>query len=286
MSNSGIDPNLVSVLGKICPLAEVRAPHGDIGWRRGFGVYETLFHYPGGCFQIEKHLARLCRSASLLHLPEFDLDELREHLLAWQERAALPWSPVRIVAMQQEGTIWWMIEACPATGPRPSLEDRTLSMWMAEIPIPPSPLGSAKTISRVSYELAGLRAKEMGLDDALMPTIQGHLGESTRASVFFAKDGQLYTPTLELGILPGVTRDTLLETWSQAGQPVEEGTFPFSSLHEADEVFVTSTIRGIAPVGSLKDSSGVETHLPVGEFARRSEELLMEQVRAQGLLAP
>lgn len=270
---------LVCVLGALVPADDVEYPKGAIGWLRGYGVYETLWHYPGGFFMVDMHLDRLQASAGLLRIPMPDRALLRKGLEDWAQATGFTWARGRIVLLEGEGAPWWMIEGEDLGGPRPPLEQRALKIWVAAQCIPPPPLGAAKTISRVSYELAALEAKERGTDDAIMPTIHGQLAESTRASVFWREGDQLYTPPLSLGILPGVTRSLLLTHLPRAGQAVSERAVPLEHLFEADEVFVTSTVRGIAPVVLLRSEGRPDRVLEVGPGARRSHEVF------QGLLA-
>lgn len=277
-------PDLVSVRGQILPPEDLEYPRGGLGWLRGFGVYETLMKYPGGLFRVEAHMDRLGESLQLLRIAPPDREALRRALDEWAEAIGHPYARCRIVVLDDTPEAWWMIEGAALSGPRPPVAQRALSMWVSPICVPPPPLGAAKTISRVSYELAALEARENGADDAIMPTVGGHLGESTRASVFWREGDRVFTPPLSLGVLPGVTRLLLLDALSERGFPVEEAVVPLERLREADEVFVTSTVRGVAPVVRLSGPNGVETHFPVGAATEAADAAIQELVRADGLL--
>lgn len=220
----------------------------------------------------------------MLRMPMPDPESLRRALHEWAEATGLEWAWVRVVVLEGEDGPWWMIEGAPLDGPRPPLPERGLKAWISDISIPHPPLGGAKTISRVSYELAALAAREHGADDAIMPTTRGELGESTRASVFWRRGEQLFTPPLSLGILPGVTRSLLLERLPSKGFPVEERAHPMEALWEADEIFVTSTIRGVAAVVSLMAPDHATLELELGDAARASEEIIQEIARESGAL--
>ncbi len=272
-------------MGKLIPSQDVTFPRGDRGWLRGFGVYETLCVYPRGAFQIEAHLKRLKQSLSLLLLEMPSPELLRRAIQDWIDAHPERWTGIRILVLGTDEEPWWMIEGgVRLGGPRKPLVDRALTMWFSEICVPPPPLGAAKTISRVSYELAALKAQENGAHDAIMPTMHGLLGESTRASIFWREGDRVFTPPLSLGILPGVTRSLLIEHLPQSGFPVEEKTIPVEGLRDVDEIWATSTIRGIAPVTQLLGPSGAMSHFEVGVGAHASEATVMELVRAEGLL--
>ena len=100
------------------------------------------------------------------------------------------------------------------------------------------------------------------------------VAEATTSNVFAVRGGRARTPSLECGILAGITRDLLLREMARAGIPVEEGDLPEAALRGADEVFLTSTVRGIAPVARL-DGKPVGDGRP-GPVARRVAALYEE----------
>ncbi len=275
---------LVSIKGELVPRRRIEYPNADLGWMRGYGVYETLFMYPPGrCFEVDAHLDRLADSARLLGIVPPGRPTLARALEAWCQGSGMTRGRVRIVLVLDQDEPWWMIDGDAIPEPRPPVEKRALAMAASRISIPPPPLGSAKTISRVSYELAARQARALGADDALLPTIDGKLGESTRASVFLARGGRLHTPPLSLGILPGVTRQLLLARLPEQGIPVVESVDPFEAIWEADELFVVSTVRGVAPVVRLVEEGGRVRPLAPGPFVRAAEDAVRHEVESTGL---
>jgi branched-subunit amino acid aminotransferase/4-amino-4-deoxychorismate lyase len=275
--------DLVSVQGRLIPAADIRYPKGGIGWLRGFGVYETMIHFPGGFFQVPMHMERLRGSTRMLRMPMPDPEAIQAALDGWARATELDWAWVRVVVLEGEDGPWWMIEGEDMGGPRPELPQRHLAAWISDISIPHPPLGGAKTISRVSYELAALEARENGADDAIMPTTRGELGESTRASVFWRQGDHLFTPPLSLGILPGVTRSLLVQHLPARGMEVRVQAHPIAALWEADEIFVSSTIRGVAPVIRLLGAEHSPRELSTGPAVELAEEVLQDIARKAGL---
>lgn len=279
---SGGPLELVSIKGLLMPAREVPCPQGDLGWLRGYGVYETLQVYPKGVFELDAHLDRLEESSALLRIAMPARSQLREALDAWRSAAGLERGRARIVLLPDGTGSWWMIEG-EKLPPRPRVGTTGLKIWVTRLTVPPPPLGIAKTISRVAYELAGIEAKEQGAEDAILPTVGGDLGESTRASVFFVDRGRLKTPPLSLGILPGVTRSVLLADMPGRGQPIVEETIPMARVFDVEEMFLTSTVRGIAPVTELIGPGGQRKVLEVGPMARRADEVLRDRIARSGL---
>ncbi|MFI1329070.1 branched-chain amino acid transaminase [Streptomyces sp. NPDC020845] len=101
--------------------------------------------------------------------------------------------------------------------------------------------------------LAKLAAIRGGYDDAVLLTASGHVSECSAANIFLVKSGVLHTPSVEQGILPGITRATVLDLARGAGITVAERPVAHAELYTADELFVTGTATGVVPVESLDD---------------------------------
>jgi branched-chain amino acid aminotransferase len=95
------------------------------------------------------------------------------------------------------------------------------------------------------------RARADGFDDVLLLNEAGQLAECTSANVFVARAGEVLTPPLSSGCLPGVTREILLEIAPAAGVLIIERELATADLSQAQEVFISSTTREVAPVASI-----------------------------------
>ncbi|ADI04934.1 branched-chain-amino-acid transaminase [Streptomyces bingchenggensis BCW-1] len=98
-----------------------------------------------------------------------------------------------------------------------------------------------------------LLEKLLDADDLALLTPSGHVSECSAANVFLVKSGVLHTPSVEQGILPGITRATVLDLARGAGITVVERPVAHAELYTADELFVTGTATGVVPVESLDD---------------------------------
>lgn len=99
-------------------------------------------------------------------------------------------------------------------------------------------------------ELRGYASAASGAE-GLMLTAQDFIAEGIVSNIFFIQNNKLYTPDLSTGILPGITREMVMELASSAGISVEEGTYHWERLKTADEVFLTNSVQEIVPVTSL-----------------------------------
>jgi branched-chain amino acid aminotransferase len=100
----------------------------------------------------------------------------------------------------------------------------------------------------VNSTLAKQDAKLAGYDEALLLDANGHVSEGSGENVFIVERGRLFTPPLSSGILPGITRDTVMTLAREEGIDVEERSFTRDAVFLADEVFLTGTAAEVTPV--------------------------------------
>jgi branched-subunit amino acid aminotransferase/4-amino-4-deoxychorismate lyase len=95
---------------------------------------------------------------------------------------------------------------------------------------------------------AEAEARRRGVDEALFVDGDGIVLEGTVTNVWWRVGDTLFTPALDLGILAGVTRATLIELAPECGFSVEEGAYPLARLLESEEVFTSSSVREVMPL--------------------------------------
>lgn len=139
-----------------------------------------------------------------------------------------------------------------------------------------SPLCSLKTTNYLENILAREEAQRAGFFEGLWCNTQGFLAEGTMSNLFFVQAGELHTPSLSCGCLPGTRRELVLELAASLGIPIHEGKFNPSDLEHVNEVFLTNALMGIMPVNQVG-----EFRFPValedGELiTRRLEKALTE----------
>jgi branched-chain amino acid aminotransferase len=111
-----------------------------------------------------------------------------------------------------------------------------------------APTAGLKTLAYTDAVLTLAQARARGADEALVLDTAGHLCEGSSSNVFLVIRGVVHTPPRECGILPGITRAAAIAVLAALDIPVEESPIPVGALDVADEVFLTSSLREIAPV--------------------------------------
>ncbi|TAN37988.1 MAG: branched-chain amino acid aminotransferase, partial [Nitrospirae bacterium] len=110
-----------------------------------------------------------------------------------------------------------------------------------------------KSLNFLNNVLAKAEAKERGAYEAIMLNTEGYLTEGTVCNIFFVRDGKLCTPSVDAGILDGITRDIVIGLAAQAGMDISEGLFLPSDMLQAEEVFFTNTTAEVMPVCRVED---------------------------------
>jgi branched-subunit amino acid aminotransferase/4-amino-4-deoxychorismate lyase len=226
----------------------------DEGFLRGRAVFESLRVDGGPPFRRAAHLARLAGSAERVGLPPPDVAGLAAAAAAAIEAGGEPDATLRLFwTSGREGSGEPTGLALVATLPR-GLEDlRARGLRLATVPWFPGALASAKSTSYAENMAAFDEAVRRGADDALLVGPEGTVLEAPTSNVWFREDDRLLTPSLALPLLAGVTRATVLELAPAAGYEVEEGAFELERLLDADEVFLTSSVREVMPAASVDD---------------------------------
>jgi 4-amino-4-deoxychorismate lyase len=231
----------------------------DEGFLRGRAAFETARVYGGRPFRLDKHLERLAGSAARLGLPPPDLAALERLALDAIAAAGEAECSLRIYFTPgREGSGRPAALAFVQTLPPWLDELRDRGLRLVGIPFgveTPSLIGGAKASSYALNMAAVDEAKRRGADDALFLGADGVVLEAPTSNIWWRRDRTLFTPSLRLGILPGVTRATLLELAPGLCYRVEEGSYRLEDVAAADEAFTSASVREVMPVVELDGAS-------------------------------
>jgi 4-amino-4-deoxychorismate lyase len=224
---------------------------------RGRAAFETMRVYGGRPFRLDRHLERLAGSADVIDLPPPDLDRLAALAAEAVAAAGVPEAALRVVwtagrESEERGTGFALVTALPGGLERLRTEGIELASLQLAIGAhlrtdAPWLLPGAKSTSYAVNMAAQREARRRGADDALFLSLEGLVLEGPVSNVWFREGDRLGTPSLHLGILAGVTRDTLLSAAANLDLAVEEGEYRLDRLLAADEVFTSSSVREVVP---------------------------------------
>jgi branched-chain amino acid aminotransferase len=235
---------------------------GQVGLLNGWGVFSTIRVYDGVMFAWERHWDRMHIDAGRLRVPfPPDQDWLAQRLHRLMEANQAWNATLRVAVIRNRGGMF--------EGPGPMREYDVVAFtadvhrWGSSVK-----LGLIPNARHAASEFAGTknlswsdnlawyeRAHDQGLDEVVLLNERGEVAECTSANIFAAQGGQVWTPPIDSGCLPGVTRALLLEKIRVPGLRVAEKTLLPADLEAADEIFITSTTRELLPVVSVQGLS-------------------------------
>jgi len=270
--------------GKMIPESRASIRVDDRGFLSGDGVYETLRVYEGRLFRLDAHLKRLARSLRGLRLtPPFSLPALGRAAQRTVASNRLGDGVVRITITRGPGprgldprpcrTPTVLITAVPLAAPPAEVFDRGITAAVVNVTRNSASAvrPDLKSISCLNGILAKMAATDAGAFEGILLTADGAVAEGTVTNVFVVKKRALLTPALDGNLLPGVTRNVVLGLARRAGLTVRETRLTPADLAGADELFLTSSVMEILPVGRLvlaRSGRRRTARLPVGPITR------------------
>src|SRR5262245_57466904 len=253
---------IVWLNGELTDYEQASVSIQDRGFYFGDGVYEVIRSYAGKPFAVDKHLARLERSAAgiELQLPK-SRDELSTLVGQLVEQSGLPDSEIYIQVTRGSARRNHLFPA--AAEPTLVVGVRTIrevpqSLWdtgcrMISLPDQRWARCDLKTICLLPNVLAKQAASRAGAFDAVLLR-GGIVTEGTASNIFICHSGELRTPIADNRILPGVTRATVIELAREVGPTVVERDLTLPDVMAAAEVFITSTTIELMPVVSIDEN--------------------------------
>jgi len=240
--------------GRFAALERLSVPVMSEGFQYGYGFFETLRVERGRPILLEAHVERFARAWRRYFVaqpPEVGWHDVIAHLIAANglqgELAA-----VKILAAagtarapRFDGTL---LVTARVYQPPAALTDGFALLTYPEVRH--TPLAAHKTMNYMFYKLAGDWAKQQGADAALILNADQTVSETNAANLFCAVQGTLYCPA-SAHVLPGVMAASVRQLWARWGQRIEERQLSLAELKRADQVFLTNSLLGAAPVTQI-----------------------------------
>ena len=249
---------IVWVDGRRLPSEGAHISARDRGVTLADGVFETMKARSGRVFRLDRHIARMESALRALAIPP--PPELRDWVDAAVRAADLPEASIRITVTRgaaAAGGVPPPADVCPTVivtvAPLPvfgaAMYERGLTAHVASgRRNEHSMTAGLKTLAYTDSVAAMIEAQRAGADEALFLDTAGHCSEATASNLFAMIAGRLMTPPTSCAALPGITRAAVVEIAAQLRIPVDERPFGLTELATADEAFLTSSLRRIAPL--------------------------------------
>ena len=280
--------------GELVDWADAHVHVGVHGLHYGSGVFEGIRCYETeegpSVFRLLDHLKRLESSARLLYMElPYSVEEIRAATHELIAVNGLPECYVRPIAFYGYGelgvsTAGNPVEVVIMSWPWGAYlgEDSLrrgitakISSWQRVGPNVIPHVAKATGIYLNSM-LATTEAKRAGYDEAILLTDDGYVADGPGENIFVVKDGIIVTPPLSTSILPGITRESVIEIGRELGYDVEEHSLIRSDLYLADEVFMTGTAAEVTPVRAVDDHE-----ISVGPVTLELQKVYLDAVRGR-----
>jgi branched-chain amino acid aminotransferase len=280
--------------GELVDWNDARIHVGAHGLHYGSGVFEGIRAYetPKGTavFRLTDHLKRLENSARLLYMElGYTVEDLREACHGLIAANGLPECYLRPIAFFGYGELGVSAVGNPVDvvimswpwgaylgedGLKNGIRAK-ISSWQR---VGPNviPHASKATGVYVNSMLAVTEANRAGYDEAILLTADGFIADGSGENVFVVKDGEIFTPDLSASILPGITRDTVVQIAQDLGYTVHEKQLIRSDLMLADEAFMTGTAAEVTPLRAVDD-----VEIGVGPITLEVQEAYLDTARGR-----
>jgi branched-chain amino acid aminotransferase group I len=260
---------IIYLNGRLIPRSKAKLSPFDHGFLYGYGLFETMRAYNEHIFCLDRHLARLRHSAHSLGLAYSILNvvegkqSLETACMETLEANKLKDARLRLTVSAGEGDM----TPDPSTCSRPTVLITARNL----VSLPPekyesgfkamlsslrrnsqSPLSRLKSTCYMENILARMAARAAGYDEAILLNEHGYLAEGSTTNIFLISNGELITPSLESGLLPGITREVVLEIARASNIKTLERQVELKELVETGEAFVTNSILELMPLTWLE----------------------------------
>jgi branched-chain amino acid aminotransferase len=277
---------IVYLNGSLIPRSQARVSAFDHGFLYGYGLFETMRAYRGKIFLLERHLKRLLGSAEIIGLASsLAVIDLGRACLDTLRANNLEDARIRLTVSRGEA------DTFPGTsvGNKPTVlvTARSYTPLATETYTKgykagvsslrrcrQSLISGIKSANYLVSVLARMEAGASGLDEALLLNESGVIAEGSVSNVFFATSTGLVTPPLESGVLPGITREVVIELAEALGIDVAESDVRLEDLEQFDEAFLTNSVMEIMPLVSVGDEAGQAVTIGSGKPGKITRQLM------------
>ena len=284
----------VNINGEIIDAENAKISVFDRGFLFGDSIYEVSYTTKRSILFYEEHMDRLFNSAKLLNMNIFlDRDELTEQIMKTLKASDLDEGYFRLIITRGESEISlnpnlsthnnFVIMVKPRPNYSKELYDKGIDLLLSNVIRNPKNATdpNAKSGNYLNNVMAISEAKKKGYSDAIMVNGDGQLTEGTTFNFWIIKGKQILTPMSDNGLLMGITRHKVLELKEVEGLEIKEAQLFPKDIFEADEMFITSSTRGVMPISKVLTNTGLKefksfnkTHLIANAYGQLVESYL------------
>jgi branched-chain amino acid aminotransferase len=283
---------MIYLNGKFIESQDAKIESNDRGFLLSDGLFETMRSYGGRVFQLKQHWERLKKGAEFLEIPiTITFTDLESIIRSLLEKNTLSDKDASLRLTVTRGT--GPRGLLPPKEPKPTI---LLAAFELQPHVTPSvkiyissigrnersPLANIKSLSYLDNILARREAVKNDADEAILLNSKGYVAEASAANIFMVShDGEVMTPRLEDGALPGITRQVVIELCKQLNIVISEISISPEKLMEAKEIFLTNSLIEIQSVLSINN---LVINCEVGNVTRKLHEAYNAKIKKVSLI--
>jgi len=243
----------------------------------GEGVFETFRYNSGPPVHFDKHLKRLNEGTDLLQLKMPDESYIKDLIDQAVGDSGIADLYIKLCVLSEGSNPFYessqgsqvLILAMEYPKPKDSIKAGVCSFTKNSS----SPILKIKSFNYLENIIARREALSKGYDEVLFLNEKGNITEGGAGNIFWYKTGTLYTPSVDCGLLPGTTREILLDIKDKLGIEIEEGGFSLEGLLSSEFAFFTNSLMGSVPITQINNQM-IPLNNPV--YTMIQKELLQE----------
>jgi len=263
----------VSLNGKIMKQDEALIPANNSALYYGTGCFETFLVEKSNFFKLKEHIDRLNRGMAYLSGGKIDpvaFDQIKSDTLRLIKENELEQERVKVriqfSLMEESGysespntDSFLLITVMKATV---SVKPLTITVAGTRVVPASSRPADLKLSNMLHYRQAWREAKSDGMDDAILLTTDDFLAETSIGNLFWKKEDEIYTPSADCDILPGIMRNSVIDILTnKMSLKVNEGKYPLNELKTSETVWMTNSLREVQEISDV-DGHKFETNQP------------------------
>lgn len=251
----------VYINGKLFNKEDAKVSVYDHGLLYGDGVFEGMRSYGGKVFKHEEHLDRLWESAKAIHLTiPMTKSDMEKAVVETLKTNNIVDGYIRLIVTRGGGSLG--LDPYKCVDPQviiitdhialypPEFYEKGLEIITAStMRNHPAALNARiKSLNYLNNIMAKIEGLQAGCIEALMLNHKGDVAECTGDNIFIVKNGALFTPSIDAGILAGITRNAIIDLARESNYTVHEVTLSRHDVYTADECFLTGSAAEVIPV--------------------------------------
>lgn len=282
----------IYINGKILDESEAKISVMDRGYLFGEGLFETIRAYDGSIPFLDKHLNRMEWSATFIGIPFPYPSEIKKGIFDTLKENKLKDARVKVILSAKNKSGFsplvptgemdvHLVIGCESFKPfsDKDYEEGVNLAFIHSVKNDPPPVSDIKSVNWLTKMIGRREFSEKDCFDGILLDAQGFVTETTTSNIFWVEGEKVFTPPTSIGLLPGVTRDVVIQLIKDQGYEFEERIIKGEKLTKASEVFITGSTLEVMPVTEI-DSNPINSGEP-GKLTKEIQKLYKERVEEE-----